>query len=526
MGRECRKIHEAKTREAKVSAKPVIPVLAPKTLPAATAAAVLPGKPVPVSLQRFSIHRTARPEPGLFDQLDQEQPKLHPILDLHRHEDGYVSFASKTDDDFRPKFAARPSDLEKWFPEFRDQLIKNSFVSINAAWKFGRPLERTAGAFGVPAHRTDTLRYLCACYSDLDFYKLGLTFGTVFGKVIDYQDQGKIPPASIIVRSGRGIWVIWLLRDPNNPDRAQPAFHEKIDLYLRVERAIAQVMSELAADAAATCAARYVRVPGSFHTGAEELVKWWPQLKGNGERYLYTLDELARHFGVPATMPRPIRKAFAECARPNKRSSGHKMLAFYRLRELRMLESHRGGFHEGCRGHAAFIYAKVLRSSRLSREDALREVAVMGRNCRPPLLVSKCADAVRGAFSGRRHTGIRDQTIADWLDVTPEECEMLPARDSGHGMPPASRYGDTGSMGPETPQSGKAPRQAAILKLVGELEFVPTNRAMAGFLSAAGFAANHVTVAADYTALGLETERIKQNRSLAELTQKQPSLFQ
>ena len=79
------------------------------------------------------------------------------MLDLHRHEDGYVSFASKNDDYFKPKFAARPSD---------------------------------------------------------------------------YQDQGKIPPASIIVRSGRGMWVIWLLRDPKTPDRAQPAFPEKIDLYL------------------------------------------------------------------------------------------------------------------------------------------------------------------------------------------------------------------------------------------------------------------------------------------------------
>jgi hypothetical protein len=92
------------------------------------------------------------------------------------------------------------------------------------------------------------------------FPRPGLTFGAAFGMVIDYQDQGKIPPASIIVRSGRGLWLMWLLRDPRNPDRAQPAFAEKIDLYLRVERAMARLMAELAADAAATCAARYIRL--------------------------------------------------------------------------------------------------------------------------------------------------------------------------------------------------------------------------------------------------------------------------
>ena len=39
--------------------------------------------------------------------------------------------------------------------------------------------------------------------------------GKAIGAVIDAQDQGLIPPASVITRSGRGIWLLWLLQDPN-----------------------------------------------------------------------------------------------------------------------------------------------------------------------------------------------------------------------------------------------------------------------------------------------------------------------
>ena len=410
MGRECRRVYKQQT-EAPVSESPKSPVPHSPAL-------ILDG-----TLIADGVIQTPN-EP------EQNSPQLPPILELHRHKDGYISFALKDDDDFRPKYAVLASELEKYFPEFRDQLIKDSHVSINAGYRIARRLDRT-GAVGVPAHRTDNLKYLCACYSDLDFYKRGLTFGAAFGTVIDYQDQKKIPPASIIVRSGRGLWLMWLLRDPKKPECPQAAFPEKIDLYLRVERAIAQWMGELAADAAATCAARYVRIPGSFHTGGEEFVRWWPQLKVNGERYTYTLDQLAGHFGLPATLPRPLRKAFTECARPNKRASGHRMLAFYRLRELRLLESQRGGFHQGCRSRAAFIYAKILRSSGFSRVDVLQHVTIMGKNCRPPLPACNCLTTVKSAFSRSRHTGIKDQTIADWLDISPEECEILPRRDSG-----------------------------------------------------------------------------------------------
>ena len=44
-----------------------------------------------------------------------------PILNLHRHQDGYIAFATERDgEDFRPLVAIRASELETYFPQFRD----------------------------------------------------------------------------------------------------------------------------------------------------------------------------------------------------------------------------------------------------------------------------------------------------------------------------------------------------------------------------------------------------------------------
>jgi len=45
----------------------------------------------------------------------------------------------------------------------------------------------------------------------MDCHKLGIDTGTAIGSIIRAQDDGIIPPASVLIRSGRGVWAIWLL---------------------------------------------------------------------------------------------------------------------------------------------------------------------------------------------------------------------------------------------------------------------------------------------------------------------------
>jgi hypothetical protein len=139
------------------------------------------------------------------------RPQFGPLLELHRHKDGYVRFAVSQDDDFRPLVAILSGKLSTWFPTFQDRMRKDSYVSINASWRLQK-YGPEGKAYGSPKHSTSDLRYLCACYADLDFDRLtGLTYKEVIGRISEYQADGKIPPVSAIVHSGRGLWLLWFI---------------------------------------------------------------------------------------------------------------------------------------------------------------------------------------------------------------------------------------------------------------------------------------------------------------------------
>jgi hypothetical protein len=186
------------------------------------------------------------------------------MLLLHRHPDGVISFAVESDGRWRPVHAVRARDLESIFPEFREQLLRDSFVSINAAHRMAR---RSGGRLGMPAHKTETLRYLCACYCDIDCYKIGVNCDAAIKFVSERVKDGDLPAPSAVVRSGQGLWLFWLLHDEADKSRAHLGAYadnlrNHLQLYARINREIGRRLAELGADPVATDAARYVRVPG------------------------------------------------------------------------------------------------------------------------------------------------------------------------------------------------------------------------------------------------------------------------
>ena len=103
MGRECRRVYKQQPAEEPVNESPQPPVShSPASFPEATlitdAVAQRPNEP------------------------EQNTPQLSPILELHRHKDGYVVFSSKNGDDLVDRCAVRADELENYFPQFREQL--------------------------------------------------------------------------------------------------------------------------------------------------------------------------------------------------------------------------------------------------------------------------------------------------------------------------------------------------------------------------------------------------------------------
>jgi hypothetical protein len=460
-----------------------------------------------------AVLRSGIVESDEYDDVIQH-PQIGPIRELHRHHDGYVTFSSKSDDDLYPRVAILAGELETIFPQFVERFCKDSYVSINAGYRLAETTKRGAPLkqYGRPKHSTDSLKYLCACYVDLDFYKAGLTFGTVFGRVIDLQDRGVIPPASIIVRSGRGMWLLWLLRHKTDPNKSQEAWQEKVIAYCAINRELTHRLLNLGADSQANDAARHIRLPGSFHTEGERYVTWWPQRDQFGNGYVYTLAELTDFCGIKKRDIPARRFVVGNPKREKNQSKRAGWIALYtrRLKDLQTLIALRGGgFDTGCRSHGAMLYAWLLRKNSCAQREAATEVAALGRSCRPPMGAGAVRSAVKSGF--KRGKGeivkMRDQTISDWLTVTPSEAQYL-------GFPPATRFGPPASgVLPERRQDGVADRRRAIQNIV-ELEGVtPPCRNMAELLKAYNFDVNHVTVSGDYKVLGLKPLRVQQREA-------------
>ncbi len=460
-------------------------------------------------------------------------PQLAPISALHsKHRDGYVSFAVKRDgDDFRPRFAVRAEQLETWFPEFRKQLEKDSYVGINAGYTIREKarLDHATGKYlredwGTPNHSGDNLSYLCACYCDLDCYKLGKTFEETFVAAFLLQRSGVIPPASIIVNSGRGMWLLWLLHDAKHPENPQRAFRSDQLLYFRVQNAVIKALAQLGADPAGKDPARYIRVPGSFNTTGEEQVEWWIQGTGDSVR-AYTLPELADLFGLEKPeLHEKVVEAFDAGEKPKtQRWKGPRAATAYRLRDFLTLKEMRRGFSQGHRNYAALVYAWLLKCSRVSRPEAEAAVDKLGAECRPGLTHAACRDAVKSVYSGKwksqvaRRDGkpappiISYQTIADWLKITPDEAKLL------EKLPAASIYQT--QLPPVDPNppigrwAAKQNRHAVIREILIESHRgIPSCREMEGCLKARGLSVSHVQVSKDYKEMGISSDRTAQSR--------------
>src|SRR5947209_4582380 len=116
------------------------------------------------------------------------------------------------------------------------------------------------------------------------------------------RQAGSIPTPSIVVRSGRGVWLLWLLVDDATGLPPRSMFLN-LRLYRDIERAVQLRLAPLGADPRATDAVRMTRVPGSIHGGTGLPVRYDVQVGPSEQPLHYTLDYLATAFAIPRQAP-------------------------------------------------------------------------------------------------------------------------------------------------------------------------------------------------------------------------------
>lgn len=119
----------------------------------------------------------------------------------------------------------------------------NVYVSMNTFYKNKRDVE--------------SVKRLNAFYVDLDCYKLGLDKNIVLSTLEDDYFGWEIPHPTFIVDSGRGLYLIWKLR---NEDR------KALPRWTVVQEWLCEKLKAFGADPACKDAARILRVPFSYNS--------------------------------------------------------------------------------------------------------------------------------------------------------------------------------------------------------------------------------------------------------------------
>ena len=274
--------------------------------------------------------------------------------------------------DFQDLFSIpmRRAGLSANFDSVTHELQEESFQSINGMWLPPWSVEsRVAEHLPYSPRGGSLVRKLTANWADLDFYKRdeesgrdALAWDYVYGELMRLQAEGAIPPISVIMDSGRGMWVLWLDRqvDANVPVDAYP---DKVEAWSDIQRAIHEKLAYLGSDCSAIDPSRVFRVLGSVNVKCERPKRVCCHVFSDKSATVpaYTLKDLQVEFAVPMQ-----RRCYSSrknpSASPEARSRGL-LGALGRweldLRRIDILEKMRGGFQVGTRNWAIFISSRI-----------------------------------------------------------------------------------------------------------------------------------------------------------------------
>lgn len=143
-------------------------------------------------------------------------------------------------------------------PRYRQKLYRFNGL-LNRKWQ-GNDVFISMNTFYINKRNVDSLKRINALYVDIDCYKVGLSKDSVLGMLREYYFDTEIPQPTFIIDSGRGLYLIWKLR---NEDR------NALPRWKRVQEYLIDKLKEFGADSACKDAARILRMPFTYNTKSQ-----------------------------------------------------------------------------------------------------------------------------------------------------------------------------------------------------------------------------------------------------------------
>ena len=268
---------------------------------------------------------------------------------------------------------------------------ENVYISLNTFYSTFRRLEY--------------LKELKAQFIDLDIYKTKFSKEQIIMHLeADYFNKS-IPRPNLIIDSGRGLYLIWLLNSV--PSKALP-------LWKAIEEYLYSVLKPFGADRQALDPTRVLRVPGSINSKSNTTVKVIEQYD-----YIYDLREIQKEF-LPELEERKANKK----GRPSKTVFIHRERSLYyaRIQDIIKLCELREYDLKGHRELILFLYRYYLCYFLEDTQKALGDVLELNREFIYPLSETEVIRATRSAekvyLSKNKDYRYKNETLIELLLIT------------------------------------------------------------------------------------------------------------
>ena len=259
---------------------------------------------------------------------------------------------------------------------------ENVYISINTFYSTFRRLEY--------------IKELKAQFIDLDIYKTGFTKEQIIMHLeADYFNKS-IPRPNLIIDSGRGLYLIWLLNSV--PSKALP-------LWKAIEEYLYSVLKPFGADRQALDPTRILRVPGSINSKSKTTVKVIEQYD-----YIYDLREIQNEY-LPELEERKAKKK----GRPSKTVFIHRERSLYyaRIQDIIKLCELREYDLKGHRELILFLYRYYLCYFLEDTQKALGDVLELNRE-----VIRATRSAEKVYLSKNKDYKYKNETLIELLVIT------------------------------------------------------------------------------------------------------------
>lgn len=340
-----------------------------------------------------------------------EQAAIEHILRHHASADGWITLARLEGKSYR-QYHYRLEDISSVLSEW---LGEDVFFSQNTFYR--------------PSRKIEYIRQLRALYVDVDCYLLNLDPEWVIGSMENGLFQDKLPEPNIIIHSGRGLALVWLL---------EPVPAKALPLWQAVENYMVRQFKSFGGDAKASDAARILRVGGTVNSKVNE-----PVLVQYRHEHRYQLRDIEREY-LPPLSPKKLREQADAEAKVHHKMYKVYSLHYARLTDLVRLCELREWAVTGQREVILFLYRYWSCCFLADTEEALQGTLELNEQFTQPLPRREVVQATRSAekafyaksnpeanaiakekgYPGAGYN-VSNEKLIEWLGITEDEQKHM-----------------------------------------------------------------------------------------------------